>query len=244
MSSNMNDPIEKAHLLRKITALETELGIDHVDYAHCSMKDVQLRFEYLNNSKEYRNHTENVKKDIEQAKRGLNLFVECMSFMADSVVGVDMSDWQKDMWWSLNKTDAYDEVLEELCIKYGGLPKMSPEARLATMLLMSFGSNILLKNAQAKMERMRAAATSKAASGDKPQDKPQDKPREPNVPDLAKEFLNDPNMSTANHDLTEMVQKLAEIRKAVADDTSSEASSTSSTWDIHDNAQNTPNDAK
>lgn len=203
---------EASYMLHRITLMEFELQKDGSPSRgplmdmNTPIEDIKSRFEHLS-------HLTKVKKDVIQAKRALNLCIECMTFMAESTMGIDMKEWQQDTHWALTQGKAYDEVIEELCVKYGGSRKFPPEARLMFMLLLSFGSGILQKNAMEKLMRARASSP------------PEPKCETPKSDSTPSNFLNRDDLSAV----------LSEIRKAVAGDDSSSSgsssSSSSSTWD-------------
>lgn len=69
---------------------------------------------------------------------------------------VDMSDWAKGINYDVMVKNSYDDVLEELINKYRGKMPVSPEVKLALLLVGSFGMGVMAKKReQVKLVEMR-----------------------------------------------------------------------------------------
>jgi hypothetical protein len=58
---------------------------------------------------------------------------------------VNMEDWSRQIYFDVNNSGTYDEVLEEISLKYKSSIKSPPEIRLLFLLLSSFGTAVVIK---------------------------------------------------------------------------------------------------
>lgn len=59
--------------------------------------------------------------------------------------GVDMSEWSRQIYFDVTASGTYEEVLEELALKYKSSIRSPPEIRLLFLLLSSFGTAVVVK---------------------------------------------------------------------------------------------------
>ena len=90
-------------------------------------------------------------------KRGMLLFVDGVAHLNSTYYNpfdVDLSDWSKEMHWSVFREGAYDEVLQELIKKWRGKVPMSPEMKILGMMGSSLAFGIISKKREkAAMEK-------------------------------------------------------------------------------------------
>lgn len=90
-------------------------------------------------------------------KQGLMLFVNsCVmlnSYYKDPF-DIDLTDWARQMNFDVNRAGMYDDVLEDLIIKWSGKVPMSPELKLVFMMGSSLFFGVLAKkNEKAALEK-------------------------------------------------------------------------------------------
>jgi len=61
---------------------------------------------------------------------------------------VDMTDWSKQINYDVMVKNSYDDVLEELIVKYRGKMPLSPEMKLLGLLVGSFGMGVMAQKRQ------------------------------------------------------------------------------------------------
>jgi hypothetical protein len=108
-----------------------------------------------------RNELELIKsrRDMENSvgfwKRALLLSSEAL-VMGNSYFdpfGVDMSDWSRAVYWDVNNSATYEQVLEEIALKYKSSIRSPPEIRLLFLLLSSFGTAVVVKKQEEGLYR-------------------------------------------------------------------------------------------
>jgi hypothetical protein len=121
------------------------------------------RLSMMNDLEEIRNevHYINSKRQMDNStstwKTGLMLFVNgCVwlnSYYKDPF-DVDLTDWARQMKFDVEKAGLYDDVLEDLVIKWSGKVPMAPEMKLVLMMGSSLFFGVLAKkNEKAAMEK-------------------------------------------------------------------------------------------
>ena len=80
-------------------------------------------------------------------KRGLLLFVDSAVAVnsAYDPFDVDLTDWSKEMHWDVFRAGKYDEVLDELIVKWKGKMPMAPEWKLMFMMGSSLVFGVMAK---------------------------------------------------------------------------------------------------
>jgi hypothetical protein len=107
-------------------------------------KDIEDELEYILSKR-------NMEKSMVAWKRGLLLFTDGVVALNSQLdpFDVDLSYWARDTHWQINKEDTYDEMLEELIIKYRGSFNLPPELKLA----FAMGSSLVLSVMTQKQEK-------------------------------------------------------------------------------------------
>jgi hypothetical protein len=102
----------------------------------------EIQAEYERASRSVQNE-----KTVAFYKQALLMGIRGIEFVS-TPLGVDLDGWTESMSYSV---DDYDEVLGELCEKYGGMGGMPPEMKFVFMIMSSAAMFSLTKN-MAKME--------------------------------------------------------------------------------------------
>lgn len=114
-----------------------------------SLDDIKNELEYINSKRDLENNMTNWKQGL---FLGLNGLVQLNNNL--DPFDVDLSDWLKDTHYELMRAGKYDEVLEELIIKWRGKIPIGPEIKLVGLMCMSLTTGIMAKK-QEKRERQK-----------------------------------------------------------------------------------------
>ena len=115
-----------------------------------SLEEVKNELEYINSRKDMENNLGTWKNTMFMAFNGL-VYANSTFDPFD----VDLSDWLKDIHYDLMSEGKYDEALEELIHKWRGKMPIGPEWKIAWLIGLSLGGNILSQK-QNKREKERA----------------------------------------------------------------------------------------
>ena len=119
-----------------------------------SLNEIKDELEFITQKRQMEN-------SLTTWKRGLVLF-------ADSAVAlnstydpfkVDLTDWSKEIHWDVFRTGKYDEVLDELIIKWRGKLPMQPEWKLLFMMSSSLVFGVMAKKREQAAMAKRAEET-------------------------------------------------------------------------------------
>lgn len=134
-----NDTIEtrdtKAGLLYKLHVFTEKKNSSIYNVAKLSMENTldEINSEFIR----VKTIVEN-EKMVQFSKRAILMGIQGVEMLNNTFdpLGIDLNGWGEAMDYSMQNQD-YDEVLSELCEKYKGIGKMSPELKLVFMIAMS-----------------------------------------------------------------------------------------------------------
>lgn len=118
--------------------------------------DMNNSLEEIKNELEYINSKRDMENNMDTWKQGMFLFLNGVVQVNNSYdpFDVDLSDWLKDIHYDLMRKGKFDEVLEELIIKWRGKIPMSAEMKLVGLLGMSLAGNVMSKK-QEKRDKLK-----------------------------------------------------------------------------------------
>jgi len=118
--------------------------------------DMNNSLDEIKNELEYINSKRDMENNMDTWKQGMFLFLNGVVQLNNSYdpFDVDLSDWLKDVHYDLMRKGKFDEVLEELIIKWRGKIPMSAEMRLVGLLGMSLAGNVMSKR-QEKRDKLK-----------------------------------------------------------------------------------------
>ena len=106
-----------------------------------SLEDIKNELEFITARREMENSSI-------MWKRGMLLFVDSVVSVNNTWYNpfdVDLTDWSKEMHWSVFREGKFDEVIEELVRKWRGKLSMSPEMNLIMMMGSSLAFGVMAK---------------------------------------------------------------------------------------------------
>jgi hypothetical protein len=113
-----------------------------------SLEEIQNELQFILSKREMENN-------MTTWKRGFMLFVDSIVALNSAYdpfqFKVDLSDWARDTHFDVFEQGKYDEVLEELILKWRGKVPMSPEMKLAFILGSSLVFGVMAKKKEAAM---------------------------------------------------------------------------------------------
>lgn len=147
---------EKSYLLQQYLSKNREqayspkrLSMDN------SLEEIQNELQFIVSKREMENN-------MTTWKRGFMLFADSMVALNSSYdpfnFKVDLSDWARDMHYDIFRDGKYDEVLEELIMKWRGKVPMSPEMKLLFMAGSSLVFGVMAKKKEAAVLAKRMEA--------------------------------------------------------------------------------------
>ncbi len=120
-----------------------------------SLEEIQNELQFIVSKREMENN-------MTTWKRGFMLFADSMVALNSSYdpfnFKVDLSDWARDMHYDIFRDGKYDEVLEELIMKWRGKVPMSPEMKLLFMAGSSLVFGVMAKKKEAAVLAKRMEA--------------------------------------------------------------------------------------
>jgi len=110
----------------------------------------------IKNELEYVNSKKSMENNLSVWKQGMIFVLGSMVQANNSynVVDVDLSEWMRNMHYNVWRKGNYDELLEEIIVKYRGKIPVPPELKLAGLLAMSLGDHITTKK-QEQREKLK-----------------------------------------------------------------------------------------
>jgi hypothetical protein len=102
-----------------------------------SLDEIRNELEYINNKRDMENNMINW-------KQGMYLVLNGMVELNQKYdpFDVDLTNWRKDIHFELMREGKYDDVLQELIMKWKGKMPITPELKLLGMIGMSLGSGV------------------------------------------------------------------------------------------------------
>jgi hypothetical protein len=116
------------------------------------LEDIKSELAYITEKRRNENHLNAWKSGLIMFARGIVI----VNDYAHDPFDLDLSDWSKDLYWSVWREGQYDEIMEELVEKYHKKgSQIAPEWRLLFMVGMSMGMGIMQKKQEKSVMQKR-----------------------------------------------------------------------------------------
>ncbi len=125
--------------------------------------------------------------------------------------GIDLDGWGESMSYNM-ATNEYDDVLLELCEKYKGVGKISPELKLILMILMSGVMFSFTKRATKDPTHLMSMLNSLRSKQNENKSKPQESPVPSPVSSKNNSPINSPDIQPPRFEPTDITNIMEKIR--------------------------------
>jgi hypothetical protein len=184
---------EKSLLLYEIESKNKDSKYSNLSFSmEDSLSDLQNELELIKSRREMEN-------SLSFWKRALLLSSEAIVFANNHFdpFSCDMTDWSRQLYFDVNNSSTYEQVLEEIAMKYKSSIKSPPEVRLLFLLLSSFGTAVVVKKQEDGLYRqlgLRQQQARQNASQPQPPQPPQpsQSPSISSLPDLVSKMPTPP----------------------------------------------------
>jgi hypothetical protein len=184
---------EKSLLLYEIESKNKDSKYSNLTFTmDDSLSDLQNELELIKSRREMEN-------SLSFWKRALLLSSEAIVFANNHFdpFSCDMTDWSRQLYFDVNNSSTYEQVLEEIAMKYKSSIKSPPEVRLMFLLLSSFGTAVVVKKQEDGLYRQLGLRQQQTRQNSPPQ--PQTQPPQPQtasnwMPDLVSKMPKPPSL--------------------------------------------------